>query len=414
MPVDVGFAIHPDDELLDRCAPLLASVDYLEVAPETTWFERPDGALVPNGFAERFRALGDRYGKPFVAHGVGLSLGDVDDGPRRARWLARVEADQATFGYRWYTDHAGMTHVGGQSLALPLPAPLDAGSAARTRARLEAMKRVCPTVGLETTAQCFVMGDPLDEPAWLAAAIGDDPSVGVLLDVHNVFTMAQNLGFDPRAYLARLDLSRVIELHVSGGSASDPRWLPSGRSVRLDSHDDAVPEAVFALLAEVAPRCPRLRGVTLERMEGTVTSPEDVDGLRRELARVRTIADAHPGPKAEAPPIVPSPPPRAELGDPAAVEAAMARALRARDPVAAWTLGHVDQDGLRIAALLVAKLRFERTVRGSREASDWFDRDPAAMSRAFRAYHQAEPIRASFPAAEGAGFEAWLARHELA
>ena len=69
----------------------------------------------------------------------------------------------------------------------------------------------------------------------------------LVLDLHNVHTMAQNLGFAAEDYLAQLDLAQVIEIHVSGGSLSDGSWLPGGRALRLDSHDAAVPEAVWRL-----------------------------------------------------------------------------------------------------------------------------------------------------------------------
>jgi hypothetical protein len=51
-----------------------------------------------------------------------------------------------------------------------------------------------------------------------------------------------------------------------------------------------VPEPVWQLFAEVLPRCPALRGVTLERMEGTV-SASDVPELREELRRLRTMLE---------------------------------------------------------------------------------------------------------------------------
>jgi uncharacterized protein (UPF0276 family) len=101
--------------------------------------------------------------------------------------------------------------------------------------------------------------------------------------------MAQNFGFAAEAYVERLDLDRVIEIHLSGGAASDPGWLPSGRVLRLDAHDSAVPEPVWQLFDRVAPRCPNLRGVTLERMEGTVTAPEHVAEVREEIRRARRV-----------------------------------------------------------------------------------------------------------------------------
>lgn len=106
-----------------------------------------------------------------------------------------------------------------------------------------------------------------------------------------------------------------------------------------------------------------------------------------------------------------------------AFEARVAAAMRARDPEAAFAAMASDDTlhealraaaaavrpaGVRLSALLVAKVRFERLVQGSTEASEWFDDDPAGFARAFRDYHEAVPPRSFFPAAEARAFEAWL------
>jgi hypothetical protein len=43
----------------------------------------------------------------------------------------------------------------------------------------------------------------------------------------------------------------------------------------------------------------------------------------------------------------------------------------------------ISADGFEMAALLVARLRFERLMQGSEAASRWFDADPAASPRRF-------------------------------
>lgn len=95
-------------------------------------------------------------------------------------------------------------------------------------------------------------------------------------------------------------------------------------------------------------------------------------------------------------------------------EAQLAAAMRAEDPVAAVRALHpgADADGVGMTALLVARLRFERLVRGSPAAEAWFDRDPADFARAFRRYHAEVAPRAFFPAGEAELFEAWRAREE--
>jgi hypothetical protein len=65
--------------------------------------------------------------------------------------------------------------------------------------------------------------------------------------------------------------------------------------------------------------------------------------------------------------------------------------------------------GIELTALLVARLRFERLMQGSREALALFERDPAGFAERFRAYHRAVAPSAFFPAQEGRLFAAWLA-----
>ncbi|MGZ3428385.1 MAG: DUF692 domain-containing protein [Polyangia bacterium] len=284
--IPVGFTLQPDPAFLERCERIIGAADYWEVAPETLWRRRDDGRLEPNGFHHRF-AERTRGGRFFVAHGVGLSLGSgaAADARRRRAWLGRVRADHATFGFRWYTDHLGASAVDGLAMTLPLPLPMTAEAARVVRRRLAQMQRVVGDVGVENNVAYFLLGDALDEPRFLMDCVRAH-RCHLLLDLHNVYTMAHNFGFDPADYLRRLDLAKVIEIHVSGGSESDPRWLPSGRVLRLDGHDGAVPELVWRMLEAVAPRCPNLRGVTLERMEGTVEDA-DVPLLAAELQRLR-------------------------------------------------------------------------------------------------------------------------------
>ncbi len=286
--IPIGFTLQPDGEFLERCDGILREeVDYFEVAPETTWFEDGAGVLRENGYHRRFLELGEATGCFFVAHGVGLSMGTAarSDEKRRWRWTKRLAADQARFRYRWYTDHLGATSLDGWAVTLPMPLPMTTRAAAVVRRRLATMRRVVGDVGVENNVAYFLLGAPLDEPGFLASILRA-PGSHLLLDLHNLYTMAVNFGFAPDDYLARLDLARVIEIHLSGGSSSDGAWLPSGRVMRLDSHDAAIPEEVWKLFERVAPRCPRLQGVTVERMEGTVGAG-DVAPLREEVRRAR-------------------------------------------------------------------------------------------------------------------------------
>jgi len=95
-------------------------------------------------------------------------------------------------------------------------------------------------------------------------------------------------------------------------------------------------------------------------------------------------------------------------GDPVRVLREARAAGRVRGALAD-ALDGVDEDGVELSGLLVAKLRFERLVQGSGRAREWFERDPQAFTAAFKRYLRAEPPREAFPGQEGRRFETWLA-----
>lgn len=108
----------------------------------------------------------------------------------------------------------------------------------------------------------------------------------------------------------------------------------------------------------------------------------------------------------------------------ARLQAVLADALLARDPAAfvrdaaarpeaPAELRAIDADGLRIAALLVAKLRFQRLMNASRSASEWFERDGQGFTAAFKRYHHEVPPAALDPWGERDQFEAWCARESV-
>lgn len=293
--IAVGVTLQPDRVYLDLVEPLARDyAGYVEVAPETLWRRSDDGRFVPNGYHARLRNWLAERRLPVVGHGTGLSLGSIDPGdePRFQQWLERIREDHAVFGFEWYTDHLGASSLAGRAITLPMPLPLVAATADRVAQRLARLATIVRDVGFENTVHYFLLGDGRHEPAWIRRALAAENS-WLLLDLHNLFTMEQNLGLDSDAWLAAIDVSRVIEIHVSGGVDSPAGWLPDGRRLRLDSHDADVPEAVWTMLDSVLGRCPNLRGVTLERMEGSLDD-SNIDRFRAELIRLRSVVNGRP------------------------------------------------------------------------------------------------------------------------
>jgi uncharacterized protein (UPF0276 family) len=291
-PLGAGLVLHTDEEYLDLCRPLLEEeAEFFEVPPEALWQVGADGRFSPSPWADVFHDIRQRLGKPFVAHGLGLSPGTASDSAhdsaRLDRWLEQIARDQERFGFLWYTEHLGWIQADGLEAVLPLPLPPTEEAVQTVAARLNRLRSIIPLVGFENQVSYFALGDVRGEPAFWnrICATGD---LWLLLDLHNCWTQCVNFGVPLADYLAGIDLTRVIEVHLSGGSDSEPGWLPSGRVMRLDSHDGPVPEPVWDAFAALRSHCPHLRGVVLERMSGSITADE-VPLLGDELRRARAI-----------------------------------------------------------------------------------------------------------------------------
>ena len=138
---------------------------------------------------------------------------------------------------------------------------------------------------LENNVYYFTFpGQDFSEPAFLNQ-LSASTGCALLLDLHNVYTNARNHDFDALAFLDELDLSRVMEIHVAGGTEM--------MGFYTDSHAGPVPEGVWDLLSFVAPRAPALRGVTFEFHESSWPLLRD-EGVLEQIGRARSILAGAP------------------------------------------------------------------------------------------------------------------------
>ncbi len=91
----------------------------------------------------------------------------------------------------------------------------------------------------------------------------------------------------------------------------------------------------------------------------------------------------------------------------------LARALVSAEPERELSDLGLDPQGLRLAATIILKLRFDRVMRAEARYRELYDRDPDGFTRDFLAYHREVPPQAYFPAEEAALWESFL-RHRQA
>ncbi len=214
-------------------------------------------------------------GVAVVPHGVKLSLGGAEPvEPARVEHLAAVAR---RLGAPLVSEHIAFVRAAGVEAGhlLPIPRSREAVDAVVANVRRTQAELDVP-IALEPIAAIFDWpDDEMDEGAFLTEIL-DRTGALLLLDVANIHANARNRGTDPVALLDRLPLERVAYVHVAGGAEHD--------DIYHDTHTDAVPAEVLALVTEL---CARHRPPALMLERDGHYPP--ADALRAELD---AIADA--------------------------------------------------------------------------------------------------------------------------
>jgi len=181
-----------------------------------------------------------------VPHGVRLSLGGAEPiSDDRAAHLARCAE---LLGAPLVSEHIALVRAGGMEAGHLLPVP-------RTREAVDAVvanvRRAQAALGgvplaLEPIAALFDWPGPELTEAQFLTEILDRTGCALLLDIANVYANARNRGEAPTALLDGLPLERVAYVHVAGGTEQGGYYH--------DTHTDAVPPEVLALVKELCAR----------------------------------------------------------------------------------------------------------------------------------------------------------------
>ncbi len=255
------------------------SVDVLEWSFDTCW----EQALMPvwaQNYLEQYSHRGRLLG-----HGVYFSALSLFS-PLHAEWLNKLSNEINTRQYLHITEHFGFSQAGHILRGAPLPVPYCSEAANTGKENLRRLSDLIKMpVGLENLALAFCEEDVINQGLFLQELLQEIDGF-VLLDLHNLYCQIHNFSMDSQTLLQKYPLDNVRELHISGGS-----WTTSGnqKSIRRDTHDGDVPEAVFTLLEGVLDLCPNIRHIIFERLGGTLQNQSDIDKFQSDYERIRQI-----------------------------------------------------------------------------------------------------------------------------
>ncbi|HEX7665850.1 MAG TPA: DUF692 domain-containing protein [Polyangiaceae bacterium] len=229
IPADaLGLGLRlPHQRAILETAPKL---DYFEIISENFLGPSP----IPRRRLDEIRA---RY--PVVMHGVGLNI--LGHAPLDETYLDSLARLADEIDAPFVTDHLCWSGAHGRRHHDLLPTPYVPELVEFAAERAHAVqKRLGRPFGLENLSSYVSFAESTMSEAEFHAAVVRSAGCWSLLDVNNIWVSSVNHGFDADDYLAHVDFSRVLHVHLAGHTREDDGTL-------VDTHDRAVTADVWAL-----------------------------------------------------------------------------------------------------------------------------------------------------------------------
>ncbi|MDH4472138.1 MAG: DUF692 family protein [Fluviicola sp.] len=287
-----SVACNLDQHLLQATLPLFIDeqVEAIEWSFDTLYKVRN----IPDWFVELLTAFG-KEGR-LIGHGVFFSLFSGKWNPEQERWLNHLKKVSGNFTFDHITEHFGFMTGEDFHKGAPIGIPYNASTLALGIDRLKRIQAACQCpVGLENLAFSYSLEEVKRHGEFLNELI--EPVNGfIIFDLHNFYCQLHNFSLDAEELIQLYPLDRVREIHISGGSWEQTDLQPQ-RTIRRDTHDDAVPEAVFELLKQIVPRCPNLKFVVLEQLGSALDTTERQQQFQADFATLKSILTTFGSPK---------------------------------------------------------------------------------------------------------------------
>ncbi|MSP26482.1 MAG: DUF692 domain-containing protein [Myxococcales bacterium] len=194
---------------------------------------------------------------PLVCHGLHMSLGSVD--AFDLEYFATLRGFLDRLAPSIHSDHLCFSGLGGRALHELLPLPLTEAAALHAAARIrEAEDRLERPLAIENVSFYLELGRPEMSEVEFVSRVLEEADCGLLLDVNNVYVNSCNHGFNAVEYVARIEPSRVWQLHVAGHEYRADDGLV------IDTHGAPVITPVYELMQQAVARIGRVP-VVLER-----------------------------------------------------------------------------------------------------------------------------------------------------
>ncbi|PTS88616.1 MULTISPECIES: MNIO family bufferin maturase [unclassified Caulobacter] len=222
-----GLGLRPPHyaDFLDHEIP----VDFVEVISENFMVRGGRPLYILDAVRERH---------PVAMHGVSMSIGSADG--VKPDYLRRLKTLVDRVDPLWVSDHLCWTGLEGFNSHDLLPLPYTEEALAVVCANINRVQDVLERpILLENPSSYLTFADDEMTEHGFMARMCEATGCFLLLDINNIYVSGTNHGFDPATYIAGVPVDRVRQMHLAGHS--------QGRDLLIDTHDQPVPDPVWAL-----------------------------------------------------------------------------------------------------------------------------------------------------------------------
>ena len=264
-----AVACNLDADILGACLPLMqeSRIEALEWSFDALYKVQK----IPGWFQELLAAFS--HEKRLIGHGVFFSLFSGKWLPEQKAWIKKLQETCTEFQFDHITEHFGFMTGANFHQGAPLNIPYTPATLAIGQDRLKRIYDACRCpVGLENLAFSYSLDEVKQHGEFLEQLL-ESVNGFIILDLHNLWCQIHNFSIPFEEIINLYPLDKVREIHISGGSWDDS-LIDEGRTIRRDTHDDAVPPEVFGLLDLTIEHCPYLKYVVLEQLGNGLASDE--------------------------------------------------------------------------------------------------------------------------------------------
>jgi uncharacterized protein (UPF0276 family) len=226
---DLGFGIGLRTVHYEHVLNNKPAIDWFEILSENYMDTGGRPLHILDQVAERY---------PVVLHGVSLSVGSTD--PVDIDYLRKLKALGKRINARWISDHLCWTGVAGHNTHDLLPMPYTNEALKHTIQRVKIIQDFMERpIALENASTYLEFSASTWHEADFIRELTEKADCGILLDVNNVYVSSFNHGFDPKAYIDKIPVDRVVQMHLAGHTNKGTHIL--------DTHSDYVIDSVWEL-----------------------------------------------------------------------------------------------------------------------------------------------------------------------